>query len=75
MLKDALEMPEAVWFRLNLAWVGFLTALGFLNLYIAYHYSNAVWVNFKLFGGMGLMLVFVVAQGLYFSRYLKDDEA
>jgi intracellular septation protein len=69
-----LELPEAVWFRLNLAWIGFLISMGFLNLYVAYHYSSDTWVNFKLFGGMGLMLLFVAAQGLYLSRYLKDDE-
>jgi intracellular septation protein len=72
--ETPLELPEAVWFRLNLAWIGFLVSMGFLNLYVAYHYSSNAWVNFKLFGGMGLMLLFIIAQGLYLSPYLKDDE-
>ena len=48
--------------------------MGLLNLWVAYTFSTDTWVNFKLFGGLGLMLVFTVAQGLYLSRYLKDDE-
>ncbi|MNL88722.1 intracellular septation protein A [compost metagenome] len=49
--------------------------MGALNLWIAFHFDTDTWVNFKLFGGMGLMLVFVVAQALYLSRYLKEDGA
>lgn len=68
-----LQLPEAVWLRLNWAWAAFFAGMGALNLWIAYHFDTDTWVNFKLFGGMGLMLVFVVAQALYLSRYLKDD--
>jgi intracellular septation protein len=72
MMRNELELPEHVWPRLNLAWIAFLTGMGFLNLYVAYHYSSNAWVNFKMFGGMGLILLFVIAQGLYLSRYLKE---
>ena len=47
--------------------------MGLLNLWVAYSFSTGTWVNFKLFGGIGLMLLFTLAQGLYLSRYLKDE--
>ena len=72
LLGAQLELPDAVWQRLNLAWVGFFAAMGALNLWVAYTFSTDIWVNFKLFGSLGLMLVFTVAQGLYLSRYLSD---
>ena len=72
LLGAQMELPDAVWQRLNLAWVGFFAAMGALNLWVAYTFSTDVWVNFKLFGSLGLMLVFTVAQGLYLSRYMSD---
>ena len=73
MIGEQLELPDAVWKRLGLAWVVFFAAMGVINLWVAYNFSTAAWVNFKLFGSLGLMLVFTVAQGLYLSRYLHDD--
>lgn len=67
-----LQLPEAVWGRLNWAWAGFFAAMGVLNLYVAYGFDTDTWVNFKMFGGMGLMVVFVIGQAFYLSRYLKD---
>ena len=58
--------------RLNWSWVAFFAFMGALNLYVAYNYSTDNWVNFKLFGGMGLMLLFVVAQALFLARYVED---
>jgi intracellular septation protein len=72
MLSDQIELPESVWLRLNFAWIGFFVCMGALNLFVAYRYSTATWVDFKMFGGMGLLLLFVVAQGLYLSRFIKD---
>ena len=63
------------WHRLNFAWVAFFALMGLLNLWVAYNFSTGTWVNFKLFGGIGLMLLFTLAQGLYLSRYMKDDAA
>jgi intracellular septation protein len=48
--------------------------MGIANIYVAYSFSTAAWVNFKLFGGIGLMLLFTLAQGLYLSRYLQPDD-
>ena len=73
LLGEQLQLPAAVWQRLNLAWVGFFAVMGTLNLWVAYTFSTDVWVNFKLFGSLGLMLVFTIAQGLYLSRYLSDE--
>lgn len=75
LLGEQMELPDRVWHRLNFAWVAFFGLMGLLNLWVAYHFSTDGWVNFKLFGGIGLMLLFTLAQGLYLSRHLKDDEA
>jgi intracellular septation protein len=75
LLGEQLQLPEDVWKRLNIAWVGFFAAMGALNLWVAYSFATATWVNFKLFGSIGLMLVFTIAQGLYLSRHLPDDAA
>ena len=75
LLGEQMELPDRVWHRLNFAWVAFFALMGLLNLWVAYHFSTDAWVNFKLFGGLGLMLLFTLAQGLYLSRHLKTDEA
>jgi intracellular septation protein len=49
--------------------------MGVLNLYVAYTFSEDVWVNFKLFGGIGLLILFIIAQGLWLSRHMETDEA
>ncbi|MEJ6001716.1 septation protein A [Paucibacter soli] len=73
MLGEEIQMPAAIWSRLNLAWVGFFAAMGVLNLYVAYNFSTSSWANFKVFGSTGLMLVFTLAQGLYMGRHIIDD--
>ena len=74
MIGEQMQLPETVWARLGLAWVIFFAAMGVLNLWVAYNFSTDTWVNFKLFGGIGLMLLFTLAQGLYISRHLPDDD-
>ena len=68
-----MQLPDPIWARLNLAWALFFVLMGFLNIYVAFNYVEETWVNFKLFGGTGLMLVFVVAQGLYLSRHMEEE--
>ncbi len=78
LLGEQMALPEPVWQRLNWAWAAFFAMMGVLNLYVAFNFETSTWVNFKLFGGMGLMLVFTVAQGLYLGKYLQpvdDGEA
>src|SRR5678815_605099 len=71
LLSEQMKLPEPIWARLNWSWVGFFAFMGAANLYVAYNYSTDLWVNFKLFGGIGLMLAFVVAQSLVLSRYME----
>ncbi len=75
MMGEQVRLPEPVWARLNLAWIAFFVMMGVLNRYVAVRYSTDIWVNFKLFGGMGLMIVFMIAQGFYLSRHVEPDEA
>ena len=75
LLSEQLELPALVWTRLNQAWVAFFAVMGALNIWVAYTFSEGTWVNFKLFGSIGLMFVFTIAQGLYLARYMPDDGA
>lgn len=70
LLQSNLHLPDPVWRKVNLMWVGFFVFCGVLNLYVAFEYAEATWVNFKLFGMLGLTFAFVLLQGLYLSRYL-----
>lgn len=74
MMDKQVSLPETVWNKLNLSWAAFFAVMGGANLYVAYHFSTDVWVNFKLFGTMGLMLVFVIAQSLMLAKYIEDKE-
>jgi intracellular septation protein len=75
MMSHAISVPTAVWLKLNWAWTLFFIAIGLVNLYVAYRYSEAVWVNFKLFGMLGLTLVFVFAQAFYLSRFMETGDS
>lgn len=74
LMGHAVSVPRPVWRRVNLAWIGFFLVTGLANLYVAFHFSEAFWVNFKLFGTMGMTLVFIVAQSLYLARFMEADE-
>ncbi len=73
LIGQQLELPATVWQRLNFAWIAFFGLMGLLNLYVAYSFSTSIWASFKAFGATGLMLAFMLAQGLYLSRYLKPE--
>ncbi|MEW5770302.1 MAG: septation protein A [Pseudomonadota bacterium] len=70
MMEKQVSLPDSVWTRLNLAWAGFFAFMGVANLYVAMNYTTDAWVNFKMFGSLGLMLVFIVGQTLYLSRHM-----
>ena len=74
LMNSQLELPDAAWSRLNLSWGGFFAMMGLVNLWVAFNYSTDAWVNFKLFGSMGLMLLFVIAQGMMLSKYMDKEE-
>ncbi|MGD2119791.1 MAG: septation protein A [Chromatiales bacterium] len=73
MMDQAVTLPAKIWQRLNLVWVAFFISIGLLNLYVAFNYSEETWVNFKLFGMMGITFVFVIAQGFYIARHVADN--
>lgn len=73
MMEKQVTLPEAIWTRLNLGWAGFFTFMGVANLYVAFSFSTDAWVNFKLFGSIGLMLFFILAQSLYLARHIKEQ--
>jgi len=72
MMGKQIALPDMVWEKLNQAWAGFFAVMGVLNVYVAFNFPTATWVNFKLFGFTGLMFVFVIAQSLLLSKYMKD---
>jgi intracellular septation protein len=82
MMGAQIELPAAVWKKLNLSWVGFFILSGFANLYVAFYYAIELdektrmdtWVNFKLFGLLGLTFIFVIAQALYLAKYMTPEE-
>ena len=74
MMSHAITAPVPVWQRLNWAWVTFFIAMGILNIYVAYNYSEETWVNFKLFGMLGITFAFVIGQAFYLSRYIEDHK-
>lgn len=73
MLGNKISLPEKIWFRLSIAWALFFLFLGILNIYVMYHYSLNAWVNFKLFGTLGLTLLFVIAQTIYMSKHMESS--
>ncbi len=75
MMGAQMSLPDAIWQRVNLSWVGFFAFMGCLNLWVAFNFSTSTWVNFKLFGGLGLMFVFVAIQAMYLNKYIKPDSA
>lgn len=71
LMDKNLTLPKKVWNRLNLLWCLFFFILGTINLWVLHYFSTAVWVNFKVFGLLGLTAVFVVIQTLYLIRHVK----
>jgi intracellular septation protein len=74
MLSAQVEVPEPVWARLNWSWAAFFAFMGVANLLVAYNFATDMWVNFKLFGATGLMLVFVLLQAVYLARHMPEDK-
>jgi len=71
MMGKNIILSASGWSHLNLSWSGFFIAMGFLNLYVVYNFDTDTWVNFKLFGILGLTFAFVIAQAFYLSRHAK----
>jgi len=74
VMGGQINMPDPQWKLLNWAWIAFFLAMALLNVFIAYTYSTDIWVQFKVFGAMGLTFVFIIAQVLWMSRYMIEEE-
>jgi len=73
MMDQNVDLPEHVWKKMNLSWAIFFTLLGFINLFVAKHFSTDTWATFKLFGATGLMFVFILLQILMMNKYLPKE--
>lgn len=73
MMSANITLAKDKWSQLNWSWSGFFVFLGVTNLYVVYNYDTDTWVNFKLFGMMGLTLVFVVIQGFFLVKHMQQD--
>ena len=74
LMGSSMELPKSIWSRLNLAWVAFFVVVGIVNLYVAYNFSEEIWVDFKLFGMLGLTILFIILQGLYIAKHAKEPD-
>ncbi len=74
LMGSSISLPVFAWKNLNIAWVVFFAVMGIVNLYVAKTFSEEIWVNFKLFGMLGMTLVFVLAQGIYLSRHIQNND-
>lgn len=74
MMEKNITLSTLIWYRLNMSWVFFFTIMGSANLYVAYNFDTNTWVNFKLFGVLGLTLLFIIIQAIYLSRHVTDDK-
>lgn len=75
LLESQLSLPDFVWARLNGVWAAFFMVVGVVNIYVAYAFDTATWVNFKVFGLLGITLLFGIGQALYIARYLPKEDA
>jgi intracellular septation protein len=73
MMGHAISLPAPVWRNLNLAWIAFFLIAGSANLFVAFTFQS-IWVDFKVFGSLGMTLLFLVGQGIYLSRHLHDEQ-
>ena len=69
MMAEHIQLPATIWFRLNISWVLFFIGSGLANLYVAFNFDEATWVNFKLFGLLGLTILFIIGQSIYLSKH------
>ncbi|OYY80704.1 MAG: septation protein A, partial [Hydrogenophilales bacterium 16-62-9] len=74
LMHAQMELPDIAWSRLNASWGGFFAFMGVANLLVAFNFSTDAWVNFKLFGSLGLMLVFVIGQSMMLAKYMDKEE-
>ena len=75
VVMKEIELPPLIWTRLTWSWVAFFIAMALANWYIAFHFPTDTWVNFKVWGGIGLFVVFALAQGLFLARHVTEPSS
>ena len=73
IMGHALTLPQAIWTKLNIAWIVFFIFCGAANLYVAFTYQE-FWVDFKVFGSLGMTLLFLLGQGVFLARHMHDAD-
>lgn len=71
MMGHAVQLPQPIWNRLNVAWVLFFIISGAANLFVAFTFES-IWVDFKVFGSLGMTLLFLIGQGLFLARHIHE---
>jgi len=74
IMGHALSLPQAIWTKLNIAWIIFFLFCGAANLYVAFTYQE-FWVDFKVFGSLGMTLLFLIGQGVFLAKHMNDPAA
>lgn len=74
MMQANITMPDSAWHRLSLSWVLFFVLTGIINLIVAHFFDFDTWVDFKLFGILGLTFAFVIVQGIFLSKYMNEED-
>lgn len=74
MMGSKMEMADPLWNKVNSSWAGFFIFMGCLNLYVAFNFDTDMWVNFKLFGGMGLLLIFALGQAFLLAKHITPQD-
>ncbi len=72
-VMQGVTLPAAIWTRVTWSWVGFFAFMGVLNWYVAFNYPLDTWVNFKVWGGIGLFLTFALVQGAFLARHVTEE--
>lgn len=75
MLGKEITLPDSVWNRVNLAWVLFFIVCAILNVYVAFSMPLDVWVNFKVFGLLGLTFAYTLVTGVYIYKKMPKESA
>ncbi|MOA24558.1 putative intracellular septation protein A [compost metagenome] len=70
-MGHAVQMDDLLWSRLNIAWVLFFLICGCVQLFVAFTFQS-IWVDFKVFGSLGMTLIFLIGQGVFLARHMHD---
>lgn len=73
LLEKNIILPPSVWLNLSRTWVVFFGIMGLLNIIVAYSFDTNTWVNFKLFGILGLTILFTILQAIYLAKHIKEN--